>query len=181
MLLIIHLRKAYRTVCYTKNWKLIHSFIRYLTNVYPLPYRFLYVTHATRALQSKTCKGRELTLDHIHNIFTTQGHGEPLRMREQFNDGTSSEHERRYTPSTHPLILTRRIWEDNYYDGQMIFGNLVGLKLPDICLKGEENPEITSPRKLVPPKSVLLIRNSRPTSFKFLLTTIHWWSIKKSL
>ena len=26
------------------------------------------------------------------------------------------------------------------YDGQMIFGDLVGLKLPDICLTGEEKP-----------------------------------------
>ena len=26
------------------------------------------------------------------------------------------------------------------YDGQMIFGDLVGLKLPDISLTGEENP-----------------------------------------
>ena len=38
--------------------------------------------------------------------------------------------------------------DDN--DGQMIFGDLVGLKLPDIRLTGEENPEKTSPRKLVP-------------------------------
>ena len=36
------------------------------------------------------------------------------------------------------------------YDGQMIFLDLVGLKLPDICLTGKENPEKTSPRKLVP-------------------------------
>ena len=28
--------------------------------------------------------------------------------------------------------------DDN--DGQMIFGDLVGLKLPDICLTGEEKP-----------------------------------------
>ena len=32
------------------------------------------------------------------------------------------------------------------YDGQMIFGDLGGLKLPDISLTGEK----TSPRKLVP-------------------------------
>ena len=36
------------------------------------------------------------------------------------------------------------------YDGQMIFGDLVGLKLPEIYLTGEENPEKTSPRKLLP-------------------------------
>ena len=44
------------------------------------------------------------------------------------------------------------------YDGQMIFGDLGGLKLPDICLTGEENPEKTSPRKLVPAGD----RNSGP-------------------
>ena len=37
--------------------------------------------------------------------------------------------------------------DDN--DGQMIFGDLGDLKLPDICLTGEKNPEKTSPRKLV--------------------------------
>ena len=36
------------------------------------------------------------------------------------------------------------------YDGQMIFGDLGGLKLPDICLTGEEKPRKTSPWKLVP-------------------------------
>ena len=38
--------------------------------------------------------------------------------------------------------------DDN--DGQMIFGDLEGLKLSDICLRGEEDPEKTSPRNLVP-------------------------------
>ena len=32
----------------------------------------------------------------------------------------------------------------------MIFGELVGLTFPDICLTCEENPEKTSPRKFVP-------------------------------
>ena len=35
-------------------------------------------------------------------------------------------------------------------DGQMIFWDLGGLKLPDICLTGEEKPRKTSPRKLDP-------------------------------
>ena len=35
------------------------------------------------------------------------------------------------------------------YDGQMIFGDLGSLKLPEIRLTGEENPRKTSPRKLV--------------------------------
>ena len=52
--------------------------------------------------------------------------GPPLRQHE---------HERRYTPFT----LTRWIWNDDY-DGQMIFGDLRGLKLPEICPAGEEKP-----------------------------------------
>ena len=39
------------------------------------------------------------------------------------------------------------IGDDN--DGQMIFGDLGGIKLPDICLTGEEKPQKTSPRKFV--------------------------------
>ena len=48
-------------------------------------------------------------------------------------------HERQYTPSTHSVIPTRRIWNDDD-DGKMIFGDIGGLKLPDICLTGEEIP-----------------------------------------
>ena len=48
-------------------------------------------------------------------------------------------HESWYTPFTHQFILIRRIWKHDY-DGQMIFGELVGLKLPDICLTSEEKP-----------------------------------------
>ena len=39
---------------------------------------------------------------------------------------------------------------DDENDGQMILGDLGGLKLPEICLTGEEKPRKTSPRKLVP-------------------------------
>ena len=37
------------------------------------------------------------------------------------------------------------------YDGQMIFGDLVGLKLPDIRLKGEGNTEKPHPGNLSQP------------------------------
>ena len=40
---------------------------------------------------------------------------------------------------------------DDDNDGQMMFGDLGGLKLPNIYLTGEEKPrKNTSPRKLVP-------------------------------
>ena len=51
--------------------------------------------------------------------------------------------------STSKVIGARNEMMDDY-DGQMIFGVLVGLRIPDIRLTGEENPEKTSPRKLVP-------------------------------
>ena len=47
------------------------------------------------------------------------------------------EHEGRYTPLTHQFILTRRILR-MIMMGRMIFGDSVGLKLPEICLTGEE-------------------------------------------
>ena len=38
---------------------------------------------------------------------------------------------------------------DDDNEGQMIFGDLGDQKLPDICLKGEEKPQKTSPRNPV--------------------------------
>ena len=39
---------------------------------------------------------------------------------------------------------------DDDNDSQMMFGDLVGLKLPDICLTGREKlQKKTSPRKLI--------------------------------
>ena len=42
--------------------------------------------------------------------------------------------------STSKVIDTRNEMMMDDYDGQMIFGELVGLKLPDICLTSEEKP-----------------------------------------
>ena len=81
-------------------------------------------------------------MDHIHTFLTTQDHGEPPRMSEQPYAGPPQrlhKHERQYTSSTHSVIPTRRIWNDDD-DCQMIFENLGGLKFPDICLTGEEKP-----------------------------------------
>ena len=72
----------------------------------------------------------------IHNHFITGAYDlrcwRPLKPQIYIQYGT--------------CILTRRIRKDEY-DGQMIVGDLVGLKFPDICLTGEEK---TSPRKPVP-------------------------------
>ena len=53
-------------------------------------------------------------------------------------------HERRYTPGTHSVIPTRRIWNHNY-GWQMIFGDLW-----HSSYRWGKKPEKTSPRKPVP-------------------------------
>ena len=109
--------------------------------MWPMPYR------------ATTCRGRELNYG-SHTYFfwlhrdmegllgwvISSMPGPPPRQHK---------HERQYTPSTHSVIPTRRMWNDDY-DGQIIFGALGGLKFPDICRTGEKNPEKTSPRKPVP-------------------------------
>ena len=52
--------------------------------------------------------------------------------------------------STSKVIGARNEMMMDDYDGQMIFGDLVGLKLPDNRLTGEEKPRKASARKLVP-------------------------------
>ena len=102
-----------------------------------------------------TCWERELTLYHIILFWSHKN------MEGYLGWGISSmpgplprqhEHERRYTPFTHSFVLTGWMWMDDY-DGQMIFGELEGLKLPDIYLTGEENPKKkkkNSARKRIP-------------------------------
>ena len=70
-------------------------------------------------------------------FLTTQGHGVISSM--PVPPPRQLKHERQYTPSTHSVIPTRRICNGDD-DGQMILGDLGGLKFPDICLTGEEKP-----------------------------------------
>ena len=113
---------------------------------------FLYVTHAARALQSHDLSGKGINLwityilfwphkdmEDLPGLWICSIPGPPPRQHK---------HERRYTPGTHSSIPTRQIWND--YGCQIIFGDLVGLKFPDICLTVEKKPEKTSPRKPVP-------------------------------
>ena len=93
--------------------------------------------------RATTCRGRELNygshtyffwphkdMEGLPGWVISPMPGPPPRQHK---------HERQYTPSTHSVIPTRRRWNDDD-DGQMIFGDLGGLKLPDICLTGEEKP-----------------------------------------
>ena len=54
----------------------------------------IYVTHATRAFRTTTCREREFSLDQIWYVYfflATKGHGEHPRMRDQLNTGATSE------------------------------------------------------------------------------------------
>ena len=52
--------------------------------------------------RATTCRERELTQDHIHTFLTTQGHGGPPRMSDQFSAGATSE-----TTQTRKTIHTK--------------------------------------------------------------------------
>ena len=93
---------------------------------------YLYVTHATRALQSHDLSGEGIKLWIAYILFwphkdmeglpgwvISPMSGPPPRQHK---------HERQYTPSTHSVIPTRWILNDD--DGQMIFGDLGGPKFP---------------------------------------------------
>ena len=96
--------------------------------------------------RAMTCRERELAVEHIglHNFLSTQGHGEPSQMTNQVNAGASSE-----TLKTIHIIHSH-IHSDKADMRRIIFGGLVGLNLPDVCLTGGEKPRKISPRKLVP-------------------------------
>ena len=98
--------------------------------------------------RATTCRGRELNCG-SHTYFfdhTRTWRASPdewsAQCRGHLRDSTNMK------DNTHSVITTRRIWNDDY-DGQMILGDLGGLKFPDICLSGEEKPRKTSPRKPV--------------------------------
>ena len=103
----------------------------------------------------KTCRERELTLDHIQcRLFWPHkdmegSPGEVLaQCRGHLRDNTNVKDDTHHS-RIHSFILTRRIWKDDC-DGQIIFGDLVGLKLPDIYLAGEEKHRKNLTQKTCP-------------------------------
>ena len=101
------------------------------------------MSHAARALESHDLSGKGIDSGSHTYFFDHTRTWWASRLRDQLNAGPpprQHEHEGRYTPSTYPFNVTRR--KDDY-DGKIIFGDLRGLKLPGICLTGEEK----SPKK----------------------------------
>ena len=107
-----------------------------------------------------TSREKELTLDHTLFDHTRRWRVSPdewpakrwVHLRERTTRTWKMIH-----TITHPFSLTRRIWKDDY-DGQMIFGDLLGVRLPAFVLQVCENPEKTSPRKLAPTEDRTWVR-----------------------
>ena len=101
--------------------------------------------------RATTCRGRELNcgsqtyFDHTRTWRASpdewsarcRGH---LRDSTNMKDNTHQAHTQSSQQGEYEMITTAKWYS----------GTLGGLKFPDICLTGEENPEKTSPRKLVP-------------------------------
>ena len=113
----------------------------------------LYVTNAALALQSHDLSREGIKLWITYILFwphkDTEGLPGWLISPMPGPPPRQHKHERQYTPNTHSVIPTRRIWNDDY-GGQMIFGDLGGLKFPDICLTSEEKPRINLTQETCP-------------------------------
>ena len=113
------------------------------------------MTHISRALQRHDLSGEGISYGSYTYFFKHTRTWKASRNDcDQLNAGTTSE--------TTLTLKTIHIIHSHIHSNKaemrrmikmtkMIFGDLVGLKLPDICLTGEEKtPKNTSPRKLVP-------------------------------
>ena len=94
--------------------------------------------------RATTCRGRELNYGSHTYFFTTKGHGGPPQMSDQPNAGATSETAQTWNTVhtkhtlSHPNKTKIEWWLRH---GQMIFGDLGGLKFHDICLTGEEKSQ----------------------------------------
>ena len=127
------------------NYIVCISYDKYISSHYPSltsPYRYIYVTHAARALQSHDLSGERIKLWITYTLFWPHKNmeglpgwvispmpGPPPRQHK---------HERQYTWSTHchPNKANMEWWLRRPNDTRWP----CGLKFPDICLTGEEKP-----------------------------------------
>ena len=118
------------------------------------------MTHADRALQCHDMSGEGIKLWITCKLFWPHKDMEGLpdewsaQCRGHLRDSTNVKDN---AHQAHTVIPTRRIWNDDD-DGQMIFGDLGGLKFPDICLTGEEKPRKNITQETCPDR----VSNSGP-------------------
>ena len=103
------------------------------------------MTHATWALQSHDLSGEGINSGSHNTFLTIQGHGEPPWRSDQLNAGATSETTQTWKTihTIHTPIHSNKanmkgwLWRQNDILGPVV------LKLPDICLTSEGNPEKT--------------------------------------
>ena len=69
--------------------RIVWLFIHYLSLISPLEVIFTWLT-PPGLYWTTTCRETELNLDHKHTFLTTQGHGDPPRVRDQLYTGATS-------------------------------------------------------------------------------------------
>ena len=102
------------------------------------------MTHAARALQSHDLSGEGIKLWITYILFW------PHKDMESLPGWVISpmpgppprqlKHERQYTPSIHPFMPTRRIWNEMITAAKWYSGTLGGLNFPVFCPTVEEKP-----------------------------------------
>ena len=107
-----------------------------------------------RPYRDTTCRERELTQDHIHTFFTTQGHGGPTRMSDQLNTEAISKTTQTWKSihTIHTPIHSNKannmkgwLWQPNDIRGPC--GSKASWHL---SYRWGKTPKKTSSRKLVP-------------------------------
>ena len=98
------------------------------------------IIHVTWSAQ----EARESKIDHTNAIYSYCAEHEARKVQwlDLRHTHTQEERERERERERENVCIfgARNEMMMDDYDGQMIFGDLVGLKLPDIRLTGEEKP-----------------------------------------
>ena len=122
-----------------------YSFIRYRSLTSPLYVHFTWLKPPGRTAG----RGSSLWITYMISDHTKTWKASPDKWSAQCRATSETTRTKKMIPFTHLFILTGVYDKDNY-DGQMIFGEQWGLKLPDISLTGKDKPKKTSPTKVVP-------------------------------
>ncbi|PSN40309.1 hypothetical protein C0J52_18618 [Blattella germanica] len=87
--------------------------------------------------------GLEVNVNKTKYMVTRRNASWPPWIRDQLNARATSETTRTYRQRhhSHPLSYQQGEYDEDDHDGQMMSGDRLGLKFPDICLMGEEKPQ----------------------------------------
>ena len=171
-------RRPSRTVdsLYLKNWRCLPPcfWCQYQTNHgllvnfnlldYFNYFSFIHYLNLTSSLQVPLCNSRRHDLTELRSVgrgnwlwiiyilfdHTRKWSATPDEGSVQCRGHSETTRTWKTVHTIHaPIQSNKAIWKDDY-DGQKIFGDLAGLKLPDICLTGEEKPRKNLTEETVP-------------------------------